>query len=204
MACKVPPHDWRAGITPGRVAAAVVAGGLATVGIALDTDQIAGLLITVAAVLFATQFGIPMASAMAVGHPIGGVFAALSDREQLVTLTGKRLQHSLTEVAHYVTGDRTRATDLAMLAIEDAARHWRGRLTQELDNYLLCHAAHLAILDPPAATPAEEEVQAALAARRHRAIVALRRRGVAAGDVATWLSCPIEEVAAAERGVAME
>jgi hypothetical protein len=203
MACEVPAHDWRAGVTPGRVGAAVLAGILAAIALILDSDQIAGLLMTLAAVLFATQFGIPIVSAMAVGHPIGGVFAALSDRKQLITLAGERLKHSLTEIAHYVTGDRMRATDLAFLAIEDATRRWRGQLNQELDDYL-CHAAHLAIFDYLTATPGENNLPSALAVRRHRAIVALRRRGVAPGEVATWLSCPAEEVAAAERGVAME
>jgi hypothetical protein len=61
VACEVPPRDWRAGITPGRVAVAVVAGSLAAGAIALDTDQISSLLFTVAALLFATKFGVSVA-----------------------------------------------------------------------------------------------------------------------------------------------
>jgi hypothetical protein len=90
MACVVPPRDLRAGVTPGRVGVAVVAGILATVAIALNPDQIAGLLLTVATLLFTTQVGIPITTAMALGYPIGDVYAALSNREELVTLTGKR------------------------------------------------------------------------------------------------------------------
>jgi hypothetical protein len=157
MACDVPPRDWRAGITPGRVGAAVVAGTLAAVAIALDTDQIASLLFAAAALLFATKFGIPVATAMAVGHPIGGLFAAMSDREELIILRGKRRLPILTEIAHYVTRDRMRAADLADLAIVDAASQWRGRLTQDLDNYLLCRAAYLAIIDDLAERPIEDE-----------------------------------------------
>jgi hypothetical protein len=203
MACDVPPRDWRAGITPGRVGVAVVAGTLAAVAIALDTDQMANLLFA-AALLFATKFGIPVTTAMEVGHPIGGVFAALSNREELITLRGKRRLPILTEIAHYVTRDRMRAADLVDLAIVEAAAQWRGRLTQELDNYLLCRAAYLAIIDDLAEKPIEDEGTDLLARRRDRAIVVLRRRGVPPADIASWLGCSNEEVAAVERAMATE
>jgi hypothetical protein len=209
MACDVPPRDWRAGITPGRIGVAVAAGALAAVAIALDTDQVANLLFAAAALLFATKFGIPVGTATELGHPIGKVFAALSDRHELVTLSGKRLLQSLTEVTYYVTGDRMRAADLAALAIEDAANQWRGRLTQELDSYLLCHAADLAITDDLEKTVVEygesvplmlrgNDRAAVILRRRDRAIVILRRRGVSAANIATWLGCSEEEVAAVE------
>jgi hypothetical protein len=205
MACEVPPRDWRAGITPGRVAVAVVAGSLAAGAIALDTDQISSLLFTVAALLFATKFGVSVATATEVGHPIGKVFAALQDRDQLITLSRNRLLQTLTEVTYYVTRDRMRAADLAVLAIEDAARQWRGRSTLELDNYLLCHAADLAIKDDLENTSVEDEGSAPLVDRRRdRAIVVLCRRGVSPAEVATWLGCSEEVVAAVERGVATE
>jgi hypothetical protein len=203
MACEVPPRDWRVGITPGRVGVAVVAGTLTVVAIALDTDQIANLLFAAAALLFATQFGVPVATAMEVGHPIASVFAALYDQEHLVTLRGKRQLPILTEIAYYITRDRMRATDLAELAIVDAYQ-WRGRLARELDNYLLCRAAYLAIIDDLANAPIGDGRSVLPEGRRDRAIVVLRRHGVAPAEVATWLGCSNEEVTAVERWVTAE
>ena len=184
--CDQPPRDWRAWMTPARVGAVVVAGILAAAAIAVDTDRISNLLFAAAALLFSTPFGIPLVTAMELGHPIGSVIAALLNRKQLITLRGHRLMPVLREIAFYVTRDRERATELAELAITDAAERWRGRIARELDNYMLCRAAYLAVTDE---LSVEGDGTVPLARRHHLATVVLRRLGVAPDDAESWLGC---------------
>src|SRR5262245_27743984 len=110
MGCDLPSRDWRSRLTA-RVGFAVAGGGLVVVAIVLNSDLVATAVLVAAAVVFAAGFGIPVATAVQFGQPIGDLVAALADRRQnLETRIRQRLLATLTGVVGDVIFDRTRAT----------------------------------------------------------------------------------------------
>jgi uncharacterized oligopeptide transporter (OPT) family protein len=77
MACDVPARDWRGGINKRSVGFTVVAGIMAAVAIALDTDQAANLLLLSAGLVLAVGLGIPLVHAAEGAPTIGSVIAAM-------------------------------------------------------------------------------------------------------------------------------
>lgn len=198
MACDLPPRDWRTRITA-RVGFAVAAGALVVVAIVLDSDQVASAVLVAAGLVFAAGFGIPVATAVQVGQPIGNLIAALADRQQnLTTRIRQRLLPTLTGVVGDVILDRTRAADLVEQAVTRATARWRGSLGQDFDSYLLCWAVKLALTDAwrdPVTSEDDPRVPLARLSRRDRAIWALRRYGESDANIARMLDCSAEQVA---------
>jgi len=202
MACDVPQPDWRRGITARRVGSAVGAGALAAVAIVLSTAQVANLLFLGAGLLFAAGFGIPVTTAAEVGdHPVGKLIAALAGRQQMLTSQVRgRLLATVTGVVGDVTLDEVRAARLVEQAIEQTAARWRGPIGSDLDTYLLCCAARLAVSDAWRDPPIGEDdprVSLARLSRRDRAVWALRRCEVSDAHIAHMLDCSAEEIIAA-------
>lgn len=201
MACDVPVHDWRSGISRRRVGSAVVAGTMAAVAIALDTDQAANLLLLAAGLVLAAGFAIPMATAAAGGPPIGNLVAAVFDQGQKSKKQGLKEQFldRITSVTLDVTLLEPRAIQLANGAIDQALDDWRGPRSPELYKYLLCCAVRSALSDAWQDPPIGDDHPLAWLARlprRQRAIWTLRHARVNATDIADILDCSLEEVAA--------
>jgi hypothetical protein len=202
MACDVPQLDWRCGITVRRISLAVTAGAVAVIAIVLSTDQAANLLFLISGLLFAGGFGVPVATAAAVGdHPVGKLIATLGSRHQALTAQIQgRLLARLTGVASDVTLDEGRASRLVEQAIEQTAARWRGPIGLDLDMFLLCCAAQLAVSDAwgdPPISESDPRVSLARLSRRDRAIWVLRRYGVSDTQIAHMLDCSTDAVTAA-------
>jgi hypothetical protein len=201
MACDVPARDWRGGINKRRVGFAVVAGTLAAVAIALDTDQAANLLLLAAGLVLAVGLGIPMVNAAEGAPPIGSVIAAVlgqwRDKPKKADLQDAFLER-LSRVTLDVTLFEPRAIQLAKEALGQAGA-WVGPIDLGLFNYLLCCAVESAVndtwQDPPIS---EDDPRAWLASlsRRQRAILALRQSKVDDSEIAAMLDCSLKEVAA--------
>jgi len=198
MGCDLPSRDWRTRIMA-RVGFAVAAGGLVVVAIALGSDQVASAVLVAAGFVFAAGFGIPVATAVQVGQPIGNLVAALADRQQnLTTRIRQRLLATLIGVVGDVILDRTRAADLVEQAVTRAVARWRGSLSQDFDRYLLCWAVKLALTDAwrdPVVPEDDPRVPLLRLSRRDRAIWALRRYGESDAHIARMLDCSAEQVA---------
>jgi hypothetical protein len=107
---------------------------------------------------------------------------------------------TLTGVAGDVTLDEVRAARLVEQAIEHTAAHWRGPIGLDLDTYLLCCAARLAVSDAWRDPPIGEydpRISLSRLTRRDRAVWALRRSELSDAEIARMLACSAEEVAAA-------
>jgi hypothetical protein len=200
MRCDLPSRDWRTGLTA-RAGFAVAAGGLVVVAMVLDSDLVALAVLVAAGVVFAAGFGIPVATAVQVGQPIGNLVAALADRQQNMTIQiRQRLLPTLTGVVGDVTLDRTRATDLVEQAITRVVARWRGSVGEDFDTYLLCWAVKLALTDAwldPVMSEDDPRVPLLRLSRDGRAIWALRRYGKSDEHIAHMLGCSAEQVACA-------
>ena len=201
MACDVPARDWRGGINKRRVGFTVVAGTLAAIAIALDTDQAANLLLLAAGLVLAVGLGIPLSNA-AEGIPtIGSVIAAVvglwRDKPNKAALQDEFLDR-LSRVTLDVTLLEPRAIQLAKEAIGQADA-WVGPIDLHLFNYLLCCAVESAVndtwQDPPISGDDPRAWLASLS-RRQRAILALRQSKMKDAEIAAMLGCSLEEVAA--------
>ena len=201
MACDVPERDWRGGINKRSVGFTVVAGTLAAIAIALDTDQAANLLLLAAGLVLAVGLGIPLVNAAEGAPPIGGVIAAALGQQR-----GKPkkadLQDEFLDRLSRVTLDVTlfepRAIQLAKEAIGQAST-WVGPIDLDLFNYLLCCAVESAVSDTWQDPPmSDDDPRAWLASlsRRQRAILALRQSKVDDAMIAAILNCSPADVAA--------
>jgi hypothetical protein len=201
MACDVPARDWRGGISKRRVGFTVIAGTLAAVAIALDTDQAATLLLLVSGLVLAVGLGIPLSNAAEGTPTIGSVIAAglgqWRNKPKKADLQDEFLDR-LSRVTLDVTLFEPRAIQLAKEAIGQTDV-WVGPIDLDLFNYLLCCAVESAVndtwQDPPISKDDPRALLASLS-RRQRAILALRQSKVDDFDIATMLGCSHEEVTA--------
>lgn len=199
MACDVPARDWRGGINKRRVGFTVVAGTLAAIAIALDTDQAANLLLLAAGLVLAVGLGIPLSNAAEGVPTIGGVIAAVvglwRDKPNKAALQDEFLDR-LSRVTLDVTLLEPRAIQLAKEAI-GRADAWVGPIDLHLFNYLLCCAVESAVndtwQDPPISGDDPRAWLASLS-RRQRAILALRQSKMKDAEIAAMLDCSLEEV----------
>jgi hypothetical protein len=201
MACDVPAHDRRRGINKRSVGFTVVAGILAAVAIALNTDQAANLLLWAAGLVLAMGLGIPLVNAAEGVPPLGNVIAAAlgrgRDKPKKADLQDEFLDR-LSRVTLDVTLFEPRAIQLAKEAIGQASA-WVGPIDLDFFNYLLCCAVESAVgdtwQDPPIS---DDDPRARLASlsRRERAILALRQSKVDDAEIAAMLDCSLAEVAA--------
>jgi hypothetical protein len=199
MACDVPPRDRRGGINKRSVAFTVVAGILAAVAIALDTDQAANLLLLAAGLVLAVGLGIPLVNAAEGAPPLGSVIAAAlgqgRDKPKKADLQDEFLDR-LSRVTLDVTLFEPRAIQLAKEAIGQASA-WVGPIDLDLFNYLLCCAVESAVSDTWQDPPiGDDDPRARLASlsRRERAILALRQSKVDDSKIAAMLDCSLAEV----------
>jgi hypothetical protein len=201
MACNVPARDWRGGINKRRVGFTIVAGTLAAVAIALDTDQAANLLLLAAGLVMAVGLGIPLSNAAEGAPTIGSVIAAglgqWRNKPKKAALQDEFLDR-LSRVTLDVTLLEPRAIQLAKEAIGQADA-WVGPIDPHLFTFLLCCAVESAVndswQDPPIS---DDDPRAWLASlsRRQRAILALRQSKMEDSAIAAMLGCPLEEIAA--------
>lgn len=201
MSCEIPARDWRSALTPGRVAGGALGMACvmsASVVVPGARDQLATVLFIAGGMLLAFVFGLPVASVVETGHPIGRLLTAFGDRSSaMASRIRARLVNTLFDVASDVVLDDARARHLVEQAIEAAASRWRGPIDERLDRFLLCTVVHLGLRDSrsdPVLDPDDPRARLARMDRRARSVAALRRHELSDDIIADLLACPAADL----------
>jgi hypothetical protein len=141
--CELPPRSWRDAITPNRVAIAATALASAVAGL-LARGPVSLSLLAFGAVLFVAAVVLPSVQELEFGFPAGfKVVTAVRDREEALRGVFENHRPGFELVANLLCEDPAVAAKLLEAAWGKAASTWRGPVTPELHDYVLCTFAHL-------------------------------------------------------------
>lgn len=143
--CELPPRSWRDAISASRIAIAVTALGSAAVGVRVHEEL--GLfvgLLAFGAFLLVAAVVLPSIQQLEFGFPAGfKVVTAVRDREAAMRQIFEIQRPEFELVANLLCEEPAVAARLLEAAWGKAAESWRGPITSELHDYVLCTFAHL-------------------------------------------------------------
>jgi hypothetical protein len=141
--CELPPRSWRDPISPSRIAIAVAA--LASVAVGLMVRGPVGpSLLGFGAILLVAAVVLPSVQELEFGFPAGfKVVTAVRDREAALRQVFENQRPGLELTANLLCDDPAVAAKLLEAAWGKAVSSWRGPITSELYDYVLCTFAHL-------------------------------------------------------------
>jgi hypothetical protein len=141
--CELPSRSWRDAVTPSRVATAAAALIAAATGLLVSGPASLGLF-AFGAILFVAAVVLPSVQELEFGFPAGfKVVTAVRDREAALRQVFETHRPGFELAANLLCDDSAVAAKLLEAAWGRAASTWRGPVTPELHDYVLCTFAHL-------------------------------------------------------------
>lgn len=142
--CELPPRSWRDAISASRIAVAVAALGSVAIGLLVRGDAASLSLLAFGAILLVAAVVLPSIQQLEFGFPAGfKVVTAVRDREAALRRAFENQRPEFELVANLLCDDPVVAAKLLEAAWGKAAESWRGPVTADLHDYVLCTFAHL-------------------------------------------------------------
>jgi hypothetical protein len=142
--CELPPRSWRDAINASRIAIAVAALGSVAIGLLVRGAAASLSLLAFGAILLVAAVVLPSIQQLEFGFPAGfKVVTAVRDREAALRRAFENQRPEFELVANLLCEDPAVAAKLLEAAWGKAAESWRGPVTADLHDYVLCTFAHL-------------------------------------------------------------
>jgi hypothetical protein len=141
--CELPPRSWRDALSASRIATGVAALGAVAIGL-MVRDAVGLSLLAFGAVLLVAAVVLPSIQQLEFGFPAGfKVVTAVRDREAALRQVFENQRPGFELVANLLCEDPAVAAKLLEAAWGKTAESWRGPITADLHDYVLCTFAHL-------------------------------------------------------------